>query len=38
MSRRTRNYGFFKFLCDIALVFLTGGIWLIWIFIREHRR
>jgi len=41
MSRSTarRNrYGLLKFLFDVALVCLTGGLWLIWIFIREMRR
>lgn len=32
------NYGIFKFILDITLVLLTGGLWLIWIFIREMRR
>ena len=32
------NYGFFKFVLDVILVCLTGGLWLIWIFIREMRR
>lgn len=25
------------FIGDILMVFLTGGLWLIWIFIREMR-
>lgn len=32
------NYGILKFILDITLVCLTGGLWLIWIFIREMRR
>jgi hypothetical protein len=32
------NYGFFKFVLDVILVCITGGLWLIWIFIREMRR
>jgi hypothetical protein len=32
------QYGLFKFILDITLVCLTGGLWLIWIFIREMRR
>ena len=32
-----KRYGFFKFLCDITMTFLTGGLWLIWIFVREMR-
>lgn len=30
-------YGFFNFLLDCTLTLLTGGLWLIWIFIREIR-
>lgn len=33
-----RHYGFFSFLGDALLTILTGGFWLIWIFIRESRR
>lgn len=33
-----RNYGFFNFLFDVFMVSVTGGLWLIWIFIREMRR
>lgn len=33
-----RNYGFVHFLVDVALIALTGGLWLIWIFCREMRR
>jgi hypothetical protein len=32
------NYGLGKFILDIILICLTGGFWLIWIFIREMRR
>jgi hypothetical protein len=32
------NYGFFRFFLDVTLVVLTGGLWLIWIFIREMRK
>lgn len=38
MSRRTRRYGFFAFLIDLLMFCLTGGLWLIWIFVREMRR
>lgn len=31
------RYGLGSFILDIFLVFLTGGLWLIWIFIREMR-
>lgn len=33
-----RKYGLFKFLIDVLLTILTGGFWLIWIFVREMRR
>lgn len=32
-----KGYGFFKFLGDCIMVFLTFGLWLIWIFVREMR-
>lgn len=32
------SYGVMKFVFDIIMVVLTGGLWLIWIFIREMRR
>lgn len=32
-----RHYGCFGFLGDIIMCFLTAGLWLIWIFIREMR-
>lgn len=31
------RYGLFHFLLDVFLTFVTGGFWLIWIFIREMR-
>jgi hypothetical protein len=34
---KRKPYGFFHFLFDIAIVCLTGGLWLIWIFVREMR-
>lgn len=38
MSRSTRKrYGLSNFILDLLLVFLTGGLWLIWIFVREMR-
>lgn len=33
-----RRYGFFNFLFDIFMTSVTGGAWLIWVFIREMRR
>ena len=32
-----RRYGLGQFLLDIILTGLTGGLWLIWIFVREMR-
>jgi hypothetical protein len=35
--RRRRRYGPLRFLWDCFLVVITGGLWLIWIFVREMR-
>lgn len=32
-----KNYTLGRFLFDVALTGLTGGAWLIWIFVREMR-
>lgn len=32
------KYGFWNFILDVALTLFTGGLWLIWIFVREMRR
>lgn len=32
-----RRYGLFNFVLDVLLTFLTGGLFLIWIFVREMR-
>lgn len=32
-----RKYGFFNFLGDVLMIGLTGGLWLIYIFVREMR-
>lgn len=38
MSTSTRKrYGLSNFILDLLLIFLTGGLWLIWIFVREMR-
>jgi hypothetical protein len=38
MSRNCRKkYGLFNFLFDLFMCFITGGLWLIWIFVREMR-
>lgn len=33
-----RNYGIIHFAFDAVLVLVTGGLWLIRIFVREMRR
>jgi hypothetical protein len=35
MSRR--HYGFGNFLFDVIMTFLTAGLWLIWVVVREAR-
>lgn len=32
-----KRYGLFRFLWDLFMIFITGGLWLIWIFVREMR-
>jgi hypothetical protein len=32
-----KRYSAFNFLWDLLLTGLTGGLWLIWIFVREMR-
>lgn len=32
-----KKYGLANFLFDATLTVLSGGIWLIWIFVREMR-
>ena len=32
------RYGVFNFAFDVILTLITGGLWLIWIFVREMRR
>lgn len=34
----TKKYGCFSFIWDIIMTCLTGGLWLIWIFVREMRK
>lgn len=33
-----RRYGFWNFVGDALLTMITGGLWLIWIFVREMRQ
>lgn len=37
-SYENNNYGCFGFVGDVVMTVLTGGLWLIWIFVREMRR
>jgi hypothetical protein len=32
-----KRYGFMNFVGDIIMCCITGGLWLIWIFVREMR-
>lgn len=32
------DYTFWNFLIDVVMTIITGGLWLIWIFIREMRK
>lgn len=32
-----KKYGLMSFIGDLFMVALTGGLWLIWIFVREMR-
>lgn len=38
MSRNEKKYGFRSLLFDAIMLAITGGIWLIWIFVREMRK
>lgn len=33
-----KHYGIGNFIFDLIMVCITGGLWLIWIFIREMRK
>ena len=35
--RPARRYGILNFLFDIFMCIITGGLWLIWIIVREIR-
>jgi len=35
--RQRKPYGFWGFVGDLVMVFVSGGLWLIWIFVREMR-
>lgn len=34
---KNRRYKLRNFILDASLVMLTGGMWLVWIFVREVR-
>jgi hypothetical protein len=34
ISGSRRTYGFWHFLFDVFMTVITGGLWLIWVFIR----
>lgn len=36
-AKTRRRYGFWKFMGDSVMVAFTGGLWLVWIFVREMR-
>ena len=36
-TRKRKSYGLFAFLFDLFMFCITGGLWLIWIFVREMR-
>ncbi len=36
MSNR-RHYGLGNFIFDVIMTGITGGLWLIWVFVREMR-
>lgn len=36
-NKMQKKYGFGKFILDLLLTAITGGFWLIWIFVREMR-
>jgi hypothetical protein len=37
-SQPRRRYGFFRFAFDCFMFIITGGLWIIWVFVREMRR
>lgn len=36
--RVVKPYGFFRFVFDCIMTIITGGLWLIWVFVREMRK
>jgi hypothetical protein len=37
-SRPPKRYGLFSFIFDCVMIALTGGFWLVWVFVRESRK
>lgn len=37
-SSSPKPYGFWAFMGDIFMTFVTSGLWMIWIFVREMRK
>ena len=37
-SARKKKYKLRNFVIDVGMTILTGGFWLIWVFVREMRR
>lgn len=37
-TQTPRRYGCMGFFGDLIMTGLTGGLWLIWVFVREMRR
>jgi len=33
-----KPYGCMSFLFDVFMIMITGGLWLVWIFVREMRK
>ena len=33
-----KKYGLGRFLFDVLMTIITGGFWLIWVFVREMRK
>ena len=36
-TKRGRRYGLFNFLFDCFCTIITGGLWMIWVIVREAR-
>lgn len=38
VQKPQRKYGCLGFFGDVFMICITGGLWLLWIFVREMRR